>query len=376
MKRNRWDSSSDEEDENDDDNNNAVVNKLQVTEKKKKKSKDKNTNNFLRHNPLLQGCRSVYANYERLCRISEGTFGVVWKAKDLATNEVVALKQIKFDADIITEGFPISALREISVLLSFNHECIVTVREMVVGDALDKVFMVMEYMEMDLKDAMERDNKKNPFSQSELKGMIFQILSGIDHIHNKWLLHRDLKTSNILVHRSGRIALADFGLARKYQHPLIKPMTLPVITLWYRPPELLFGETVYGPAVDMWSIGCIYGELIIKNAIMQGEGELDQIDKIFHLVGTPSESNWPEFTNLPNSGILRWKELKEGEGLTNLFTVNSFECSSQTFLDGNGFNLLQRLLTLSPNRRITAKDALDHAYFKEGVQKSVPKFSF
>ena len=105
-------------------------------------------------------------------------------------------------------------------------------------------------MEMDLKDAMKRTGKE-PFTQSELKGMLHQILAGMDHVHSKWLLHRDMKTSNILVHRSGRIAICDFGLARKYQHPL-KALTQMVITLWYRPPELLFGETVYGPAVDMW----------------------------------------------------------------------------------------------------------------------------
>ena len=165
--------------------------------------------------------------------------------------------------------------------------------------------MVMELMEMDLKEATQKMGN-DPFSQGELKGMVYQILLGIQHIHSKWLLHRDVKTSNILVHRSGRIALADFGLARKYQHPL-RPLTQMVITLWYRPPELLFGETRYGPAVDMWSIGCVLGEVIKKDAIMQGEGELDQIDKNFKLVGTQNKSNWPDFEQLPNAGILRWK---------------------------------------------------------------------
>uniref|UniRef100_A0A7S4R196 Cyclin-dependent kinase 2 homolog n=4 Tax=Ditylum brightwellii TaxID=49249 RepID=A0A7S4R196_9STRA len=162
---------------------------------------------------------------------------------------------------------------------------------MVVGDAFDKVFMVMEFMEMDLQEAMKR-SANSPFPQSELKNMLYQILSGLHHMHDKWYLHRDLKTSNILVHESGKVALCDFGLARKYQMPL-KALTQMVITLWYRPPELLFGENVYGPEVDMWSVGCIFGELLTKEAMLQGRGELDQIDKIFKLFGCPTDDSWP-----------------------------------------------------------------------------------
>ena len=105
-------------------------------------------------------------------------------------------------------------------------------------------------MEMDLQAAMKKSGS-SPYPQSEMKQMLFEILSATNHIHEKWILHRDLKTSNILVHRSGKICLCDFGLARKYQLPR-RAMTQTVITLWYRPPELLFGETLYGPEVDMW----------------------------------------------------------------------------------------------------------------------------
>jgi cell division cycle 2-like protein len=204
--------------------------------------------------------------------------------------------------------------------------------------------------------------------------MLHQILAGIQHVHSKWLLHRDLKTSNVLIHKSGRIALADFGLARKYQDPL-QPLTQMVITLWYRPPELLFGETIYGPAVDMWSVGCILGELITKEAILQGEGEIDQIDKIFSLVGTPNDNNWPDFDKLPSAGILRWKSIKSGCDLSRRFPVNSF-AGGRTFLDANGFDLLRRLLTLDPKKRITADEAMQHSYFCKGVPKAAPSFAF
>ena len=330
------------------------------------------------HNPLLRGCRSVYDSYERLERIDEGTYGIVWKAKDLSTstNKVVALKQIKFDIDLQKgEGFPVAALREIGVLLALSHENIVTVQEMVVGDDFDKVFMVMEMMTGDLQKTMEQSGRSSPFPQAELKSMLHQILSATEHIHDKWILHRDLKTSNILVHETGKICLCDFGLARKYQLPL-RAMTQTVITLWYRPVELLFGQNVYGPEVDMWSIGCIFGELLKKEAMMQGQGEIDQIDKIFKMVGSPNEKSWPDFTSLPNTSILRWKNKgNKPPKIYEMFPVNSFS-GGQSYLDPNGFALLQGLLTLDPKKRLTASEALSHAYFKEGVVMRMPRFSY
>ena len=207
---------------------------------------------FFYHNPLLHGCRSVYDSYERLSHLDEGTYGVVWKARDNSTGEIVAIKQIKFDSDMTKEGFPISALREIGVLLSLRHDSVVTVREMVVGSSFEKVFMVMECMEMDLQAAMKNCPSANaPFAQSEVKFMMHHILSAMAHVHEHWFIHRDVKTSNILVHKSGRLALCDFGLARKYELPPRK-MTQMVVTLWYRSPELLFGEIMYGPEIDMW----------------------------------------------------------------------------------------------------------------------------
>lgn len=177
---------------------------------------------------MLQGCRSV-DEFERLNKIDEGTYGVVYRAKDKKTGEIVALKKVKMEKE--REGFPLTSLREINILLSFHHPSIVDVKEVVVGSNLDSIFMVMEYMEHDLKGLMEA--MKQPFSQSEVKCLMLQLLEGTKYLHDNWVLHRDLKTSNLLLNNRGELKICDFGLARQYGSPL-KPYTHLVVTLWYR----------------------------------------------------------------------------------------------------------------------------------------------
>ncbi|XP_010531633.1 PREDICTED: cyclin-dependent kinase G-2 isoform X2 [Tarenaya hassleriana] len=242
---------------------------------------------------MLQGCRSV-DEFERLNKIDEGTYGVVYRARDKKTGEIVALKKVKMEKE--REGFPLTSLREINILLSFHHPSIVDVKEVVVGSSLDSIFMVMEYMEHDLKGLME--SMKQPFSQSEVKCLMLQLLEGVKHLHDNWVLHRDLKTSNLLLNNQGELKICDFGLARQYGSPL-KPYTHLVVTLWYRAPELLLGVKQYSTAIDMWSLGCIMAELLSKAPLFNGKTELDQLDKIFRILGTPNETIWPGFSKLP-----------------------------------------------------------------------------
>ena len=373
-KRDRWDSSSDEE-----------------SEKRTAPTKNRSARSNLHptadptlithHNPLVSGCRSVYTSYEQISRVSEGTYGIVWKARDLShassddddDQAIVALKQIKFHNEKLTEGFPVAALREITCLLDLAHENVVSVREMVVGDGFDQVYMVMDWFEFDLKNGLDRF--EGALFQAELKSILQQLLAAVAYTHDHWYLHRDIKTANILVHRSGRIALADYGLARRFESPQTRSLTVLVCTLWYRAPELLFGQDKYSAKVDLWSVGCVLAELTAKAPLFEGQGELDQIDQIFELVGTPNSTTWPDFDKLPNAGLLRWKPRKpEDSMLPKRFPVGVSVKSNHCFLDSQGYDLLTRLLTLDPYQRISAKEALEHAYFTQGVKPKTPRF--
>lgn len=300
--------------------------------------------------PALQGCRSVY-KYERLNHIEEGSYGVVSRARDRETGDIVALKKLKMDQE--KNGFPITSLREIRTLMMVgNHENIVRVREIVVGDTLTQIFIVMDFIEHDLKTLLA--TMRTPFLASEVKTLLQQLLSAIALCHDNWILHRDLKTSNLLMNNRGQIKVADFGLARTYGEPL-GDMTQLVVTLWYRAPELLLGETEYSTAVDMWSIGCIFAELIQKEPLFPGKGEIDQLNRIFKLLGRPSEDIWPGFDTLPSAKSINVSSIQPYSNLRAKFRYTT----------DLGVDLMSKLLTYDPRRRISAEEALKHPWFQE-----------
>ncbi|XP_041014223.1 cyclin-dependent kinase G-2-like isoform X1 [Juglans microcarpa x Juglans regia] len=304
---------------------------------------------------MLQGCRSV-DEFERLNRIDEGTYGVVYRARDKKSGDIVALKKVKMEKE--KEGFPLTSLREINILLSLHHPSIIDVKEVVMGSSLDSIFMVMEYMEHDLKGLME--TMKQPFSQSEVKCLMLQLLEGVKYLHDNWVLHRDLKASNLLLNNQGELKVCDFGLARQYGSPL-KPYTHLVVTLWYRAPELLLGAKQYSTAIDMWSLGCIMAEFLSKEPLFNGKTEFDQLDKIFRILGTPNETIWPGFSKLPGVKVNFVKH--QYNLLRKKFPATSF--TGSPVLSDSGFDLLNKLLTYDPERRITAEAALNHEWFHE-----------
>jgi cell division cycle 2-like protein len=211
----------------------------------------------------------------------------------------------------------------------------------------------MDFIEHDLKTLLTL--MPSPFLQSEIKTLMLQLLSAVSHCHSNWILHRDLKTSNLLMNNRGTIKVADFGLARRYGDPVgVGGMTQLVVTLWYRAPEILLGAKIYSTAVDMWSVGCIFAELMLKEPLFQAKAEIELISMIFKLLGPPTNDSWPEYSTLP---------------LAKSITLPSHQPDQFRqkfpFLTVAGIDLLSSLLTYDSERRISADEALQHPYFSE-----------
>ncbi|KNE61996.1 CMGC/CDK protein kinase [Allomyces macrogynus ATCC 38327] len=311
----------------------------------------------------IQSCRSV-EHYEKLNRIDEGAYGVVYRARDRSTGKIVALKRLKLDQE--RHGFPVTALREISSLLRLRaHPHIVHAREVVVGSTLTSVFLVMEFLEHDVKGLLT--SMSMPFLASEVKTLIAQLLAAVAFLHARGRVHRDLKTSNLLLNNRGMLKVADFGLTRVIARDAVaagvRPLTPLVVTLWYRAPELLLGADTYdATAVDMWSVGCIFAELITRTPLLSGRGEIDQIDKVFMLLGRPAPAAWKAMSDLPHAKNLNLARYMEWTGEA---AVRARLRAKVPGLSEQGADMLAQMLEWDPKRRISAQDALEHTYFRE-----------
>lgn len=282
--------------------------------------------------------------YQKISKIGEGTYGVVYKAKDLQTSEIVALKKIRLENP--DEGVPSTAIREISLLKECEHPNIVKLRNILFEG--EKLCLVFEFLDYDLKKFM--DAQKIVLPAKTVKIFLFQILNAISYCHSQRILHRDLKPQNILIDQENTVKLADFGLARAYYLP-IRTYTHEVITLWYRAPEILLGQQIYSGAVDIWSVGCIFYEMAQRKPLFYGDSEIDQIFKIFQILGTPNENIWKGINDLPDfkTSFPKWKKKDIAALASNL--------------DPLGIDLLEKMIALDPLGRISAREALEHVIY-------------
>ncbi len=312
--------------------------------------------------PRFHGCSRIQ-DYDFLGKLGEGTFGEVSKARSKRTGAVVALKKILMHNE--KDGFPITALREIKLLKQLDHINILKLEEMAVERSKDpkkkpSMFMVTPYMDHDLSGLLE--NPSVQFTEPQIKCYMMQLLEGCRYLHENKILHRDMKAANLLINNQGILQIADFGLARPYDDEPPKPgqgggeatrdYTCLVVTRWYRPPELLLQLRRYTTAIDMWGVGCVFGEMFKGRPILAGNSDLNQAQQIFELVGSPNDENMPGWSELPGCEGIKEFEYRRG----NLPTVFREQGSL-------AISLLSEFLKLDWRKRVNAMDALKHPYF-------------
>lgn len=300
----------------------------------------------------------VHEKYEKGKELGEGTFGKVYDGVVKATRERVAIKKIKVQLGY-RDGLHPTALREIKYLREISrkpHENIIKLY-----DAYQRgssLYLVFEYCLNDLERIIK--DEKTQLPPCDIKSYMRMLLSGVAFCHENWILHRDLKPNNLMIGNDYRLKLIDFGLAKSYASPFRRYKS-EVVTLWYRSPELLYGATEYGPSLDMWSVGCIFAELLQRAPLFPGQREIQQLGMIFRLLGTPTEKEWPGMTSLPS--YIEYTMLN-GAGLENNFAT------APSVTEG-AIDLLTKFLTYDPVKRISAKDALKHAYFTSNKPEPV-----
>ncbi|XP_065856109.1 cyclin-dependent kinase C-2 C-like [Euphorbia lathyris] len=295
----------------------------------------------------IQGWVPLKADaFQKLEKIGQGTYSSVFRAREVATGRMVALKKVRFD-NFQPESIRFMA-REILILRRLDHPNIIKLEGIITSRLSGSVYLVFEYMEHDLAGLSSSPEIK--FSESQIKCYIKQLLCGIEHCHTRGVMHRDIKVSNILVNNDGILKIGDFGLANVLSEKNKHQLTSRVVTLWYRPPELLMGSTSYGVSVDLWSVGCVFAELLLGKPLFKGRTEVEQLHKIFKLCGSPSDEYWKQ-AKLSNATVFKPQHLYESS-------------LQQRFKDyPTAADLIETFLSIEPEKRGTATSALLAQYF-------------
>lgn len=285
--------------------------------------------------------------FEKLDKVGQGTYSSVYRARNVETGRIVALKKVRFDT-FQPESVRFMA-REITILRRLDHPNIMKLEGLITNRLSCSIYLVFEYMEHDVSGLLSCYDIK--FSDAQIKCYMRQLLAGLEHCHAQGVMHRDIKASNILINNEGILKIADFGLANYISPRHRQTLTSRVVTLWYRPPELLLGSTNYGASVDLWSVGCVFAELFIGKPILKGRTEVEQLHKIFKLCGSPSDEYWRK-SKLPLATMFKPQHPY----------VSSLRERCKEF-PKTAVNLLETFLSMDPYKRGTASSALDSEYF-------------
>ncbi|PWN45135.1 Pkinase-domain-containing protein, partial [Ceraceosorus guamensis] len=321
----------------------------------------------------FKGCSPVDM-YDVGQKLGQGTFGVVERAKHKVTGNDVAMKRVTIHDE--KDGFPLTAIREIKLLKRLSHPAIVPVIDMAYRRFSDRrpreIYMIEPYMDHDLNGMLE--NPSISFTPSQMKLYMKQLLEGTLYMHQNKILHRDMKAANLLINNEGQLQIADFGLARPFRDPghawkrdgwkggdAAQAYTEMVVTRWYRPPELLAGERKYGPPIDMWGLGCILAEMVIKGPLFKGTSEINQLELIAQLCGSPNEKNYPGWNSLPG------EPGRHDFGNHPRRVIEHFTKGPVNLAD-----LIDKLLVLDPRKRMTAEEALQHEWFWQTPYPALP----
>ncbi|CAI0396362.1 unnamed protein product [Linum tenue] len=289
--------------------------------------------------------RKSAEDYVKLDKVGSGTYSNVYKARDRESGKIVALKKVKLDTSE-PESVKFMA-REIMILQKLDHPNIVKLEGIATSRLQYSLYLVFDFMQTDLQTVISRYEGK--LTEPQVKSYMQQLLSGLQHCHDKGILHRDIKGANLLIDKYGMLKIADFGLANYYSTKRKRPLTSRVVTLWYRAPELLLGSTDYGVGIDLWSAGCLMAEMFTGRPIMPGRTEVEQLHRIFKLCGTPSEDYW--------------KKLKLSTTFRppHIYKPNILK-AFQDFPESS-FGLLTSLLALDPGYRGSTHSALSNQFF-------------
>lgn len=280
--------------------------------------------------------------------IGAGTYGKVFKAVHVYTQRKVALKRIRMEGE--KDGFPVTAVREIKLLQHLRNRHVVSLLEVMVEK--NECFMVFEYLSHDLTGLI--NHPSFTLTAAHKKDLARQMFEGLQYLHHRGVLHRDIKAANILISNQGLLKFADFGLARFFSKSRQLDYTNRVITIWYRPPELLLGDTQYGPAVDVWSAACVFMEMFTKKAVFPGDGgEISQVEKLYNVLGTPTRADWPNIVDMPWFDFLGPTERRK----------RIFEDTYRAVLSPAALDLVAQMFRYDPAKRPSAEEVLSHAYF-------------